>query len=819
MKVKVFALVVAGLAALVSSTRAADMTEDLWVLRDGSVTFFPDVPSLERLGLGVEAVSQSVVGGQEGAGAIMLPVDSVSDVVAIVLGDVVEGVQADYLGMAGALRLSTSSREALVVGLLLDEASLGLRADNARALDAVGDPAVLVLRGVRAGVNTTVGRMNLPSAEVVISAALATMLGDSALAGESIGRAVVAGLAAPAGDADYEPMKPTVFELQDQGSATAGAAGVGADMTFCQLFDLRQFGRTSTTLGLAVATTSWNVGTADLMWFPNPDERHPYIVSNLYKLKDDRFEQIGQSWIKHGFFALDLEQCGTACTYEPGHAVGNWLGVGCTDPYTASLNASPSVLGPRYEVNPWTGSYRYPGSHLSAGHGHGPIDHRLQVAEADLLDGPAVAQYFVDGYYVVRDDIDHTNSVSWKPVTPSGVLGGTWSFGMSGAGTRPTTGYVIDAWPGARQTVIAQEIPPVEFVSPDGRCILASKPTDLGGGMWHYEYALYNFDMHRKVQSFSIPTSLTATIENVEFSAVRSHGEPFSNDPWTVTIEPGSITWSTVDNPLRWGTMYNFRFDIDADPIDATVTLGMFEAGSPEVLTGITDGPNTAGLGCPIPAPPVADVSGVANNRFLTVTGGNSGQLTAIRVKMTSLLNPPDPVPPGTPDYSGFEGQTMWVGAPVEYPEMPVEAGTIMGAELQCTPDFRDWGAVGQINIYGPEIMPHSVYDVQEIHTDCSAFLDLEPAYSSPLVLPTAYWGDVVAPFAGDPGVTLPVDFNDISACVAKFLGDPTQSKARMKLTPNMIDLSGDVNFVDISATVQGFLGDPYTYDGPRVCP
>ena len=191
----------------------------------------------------------------------------------------------------------------------------------------------------------------------------------------------------------------------------------------------------------------------------------------------------------------------------------------------------------------------------------------------------------------------------------------------------------------------------------------------------------------------------------------------------------------------------------------------------------------------------------------------------AIRVKMKSLLHPTDPVAIGTPDYSSFEGQTMWVGAPVEYTEMPVEAGSFIAAQLQCTPEFRDWGTLGVINIYGPEIMPSSVYDVQEIHIDCTPSLNVELAYSDPLVVPTAHWGDVVAPFAGDPGNTLPVDFNDISACVQKFLGDPSQTMVRMKLSPGMLDLTSEVDFRDIAGSVEGFLNEPYTLDGPRVCP
>ncbi|MCH7705274.1 MAG: hypothetical protein IIB61_09180 [Planctomycetes bacterium] len=124
-----------------------------------------------------------------------------------------------------------------------------------------------------------------------------------------------------------------VVEAESVDADASVAAIRVPDMTFCQLYDLRQHGRVGSVVGLALATTSWNVGTADLMWFQSPDPRHPFIVQNLYRIEADRFEQIGQSWIKHGFFALDDEQCGVPCTYEDGHSRGSWLGVGCTDTY------------------------------------------------------------------------------------------------------------------------------------------------------------------------------------------------------------------------------------------------------------------------------------------------------------------------------------------------------------------------------------------------------------------------------------------------------------------------------------------------------
>lgn len=408
---------------------------------------------------------------------------------------------------------------------------------------------------------------------------------------------------------------PGLFTSGGAMAQEAGPRGVGGgDMTFCQLYDLRQFGRVGDIVGFSIATTSWNIGDADLMWFASPNSNHPFIAMNLYRLKDDRFEQIGQSWVKHGFTALDSVQCGGECTYEPGHSMGNWLGMGCTDTYGSGLNASRTFLGPRYEVNPWTGGWSFAGSHFQQGsHSHDLIEHRLQLHDDDL--DPAQnegATYYAEAYYVMSDDINVMNSAAWKPMTVmGGEPGGAWSLVISDRFTPPNIGFAIDAWAGATQTMFAQEVPPVEFVSPDGRCVLAGKATDLGGAFWRYEYVLLNIDMDRQVGSFSVPISKSAIVRDVGFYAVRHHDEPVNepggvpidNSAWNDSVgsvlclsnETGgnAISWSTTSNPLRWGTAYNFWFEANVPPIpDAMITIGHFKPGTPTHLTSSTLGPS-----------------------------------------------------------------------------------------------------------------------------------------------------------------------------------------------------------------------------------
>src|SRR5439155_20632477 len=63
----------------------------------------------------------------------------------------------------------------------------------------------------------------------------------------------------------------------------------------------------------------------------------------------------------------------------------------------------------------------------------------------------------------------------------------------------------------------------------------------------------------------------------------------YSSAPWTVELGDGSaLTWSseTIDqnpnaNAIRWGTMYNFRFDSSASPTSSEATISFFKTGSP----------------------------------------------------------------------------------------------------------------------------------------------------------------------------------------------------------------------------------------------
>jgi hypothetical protein len=90
-------------------------------------------------------------------------------------------------------------------------------------------------------------------------------------------------------------------------------------------------------------------------------DQQPVIAQNLYRLAGGRFEQIGMSWLKHGF--LSTNSPNAACNPQQPCAGapfgGDQLGVGCTDTYTGSLNGHRPA-GMRSEVNATTGTFPFP---------------------------------------------------------------------------------------------------------------------------------------------------------------------------------------------------------------------------------------------------------------------------------------------------------------------------------------------------------------------------------------------------------------------------------------------------------------------------
>ena len=334
----------------------------------------------------------------------------------------------------------------------------------------------------------------------------------------------------------------------------------------------------------SIDTFACNQGDTPANW-KNSTNQHPVIAQNMFRLRNGRFEQIGQSWVKHTFFAETDNGC-TTCT-PPTPDDGTLLGVGCCDCYSAFLNGYQQILGPKSEINASTGLFPYPFC-PSCPNPAAIIGRRLQVAETDLDTDPSVL-YFMEGQYVVPDDCaaaprtDGNNS-SFRQITIDGSKDlSTWIGGTTFAVSTMNAWLNNDAGVNLNSASVAS----------DGTYYVAAKVTDLGGGVRHYEYAVQNLNSDRAGGSFTVPVAPGVNVSNIGFHGVRYHsGEPYDNTDWDLPANgtsTGSLTWSShpfpgnpsIANALRWGTTYNFRFDANIASTTASVSLALFKAGSP----------------------------------------------------------------------------------------------------------------------------------------------------------------------------------------------------------------------------------------------
>lgn len=431
----------------------------------------------------------------------------------------------------------------------------------------------------------------------------------------------------------------------------------------------------------AFASDSCNIGNAPAIWINETSSssgqpwaysnQHPVIGGAAYRIFNGRLEQIGMSWLKHGFCAAD--SCGTVggvtgCTNIPG-VVGtpascstdygnspypggtsgcDWLGYArATDTYSAGLNGAQGSLGPRSEVNPWSGVYPHPWGKQ----GNNPVsclNKRLLIRKSHL--DPAQypgATYFGEIVYIQPDEWpgQRYNNYSYRKLTVGaaaqmGSCAGTatTTFNLSFASNEQTVPMkpVVEAWKTLDPTVKLSTVD----VPNDGRFYVGSKVTNRGDGTWNYEYVVFNMNSDRAARSFMIPKSssnaVQITLPTNHFRAPEYHsGEGYDMTPWTGTVAGSTVEWSTLPwessqnaNAIRWSTLYNFRFIANRPPTTGSVQIGLFK---PAVVTG--DGNVVQVAGIDIPSVPCAadfdgangvtidDLFGYLNAYFAGCTG------------------------------------------------------------------------------------------------------------------------------------------------------------------------------------------------------
>ena len=401
------------------------------------------------------------------------------------------------------------------------------------------------------------------------------------------------------------------------GGQGGGAGQIGADVAVCSLPSIYRWGFTGGMMAYSVGTTSVNLGDEDLEWYAG-NNRHPRIPQNAFKFDDGRLIQIGQSWCKDGFCALQLNECGSC--QPAGSGCPELLGPGCSDPYSSSLNGQQSGLAPRSQCNAATGWFQYPPSDLEPA--APTVGRRLQIPAVELnpIATGEDTTFYVDAFYLHPQDYadgNQLNNASYREFTvgsnsPSGFLlstTGSTRLGLPG----------IFAWEESSSTV---EIETVD-VPGDGRFFVAHDVVDNGDGTWNYEYAVYNLTSDLAANAFVVEVPAGVTVTDRGFNDAPSHsGEPYKNFNWAPLIADGIVGWKTTEyrvdanaNAVRWGTMYNFWFTADAPPTDGVAEMETFK----------DDGTVTIGVRVPEGSANPYDLNGDG-----VVNGGDAGLFYAL---------------------------------------------------------------------------------------------------------------------------------------------------------------------------------------------
>ena len=460
------------------------------------------------------------------------------------------------------------------------------------------------IQGFEYDYDATAHLLRINEGRLLVTKEFATQLGRPADAGSVVGKISIA--------ATMRAIEVTKLVNGETKSVILPAVGTrpGPDVIVGELSGLAQFGSSSgSQVGLAVGTDSCNPGVQNLDWFANPDNDHPVIPQNLYRMSggttnDERFEQIGQSSVKHAFTAASSNTCGFGCN----GVSGTQLGSGCSDLYSAGLNSGPN-LGSRAWINPFTGAYPRNDSgtpnNSHTGHTHLGPSHRILVEMNDLV--PASnpgATYWAEGQYVTPHEYvwcqshpgecNMYNNASYHRYN---VTNSASPFTFSSVGSTIRETPAIRAWTGAT----FNQIQPAPGV--DGIGIVGCKVTNPSTGVWHYEYAVYNQNLDRGFQSFSVPLGPGVSVSNIGFHAPPQHpgwsfdgtvgNTGYSSTPWTPVQTSSSLSWNSETfaqnqnaNAIRWGTLYNFRFDSNRPPQAVNATIGFFKTGTP-ITVGI----------------------------------------------------------------------------------------------------------------------------------------------------------------------------------------------------------------------------------------
>ncbi|MCB9907641.1 MAG: hypothetical protein H6830_07985 [Planctomycetes bacterium] len=348
------------------------------------------------------------------------------------------------------------------------------------------------------------------------------------------------------------------------------------------------YGQTGGLAAYSFRNTTCNLGNLPLDW-------SPVVVENLYLVRNGHIEQVAASFGLHKVCAVNETGCGTC---QPTGC--STLGIGCGD--TSAIHDGASGWA-RWQINGNTGTWS--GTPVGPCCEPAPLAGRVFAPIADLTD-PSL-RVVAEAQFVSAHDQSFgngANNASWTAVQVA-IPSNPQNLGSTHIGEP-----AIFAWQTEHPDVQLEALVLLDEGGPGyhGFLWLGSRATDLGGGLWRYDYAVQNLTCERAIGSLTIHSPCPQPVAStVEFRGAPQHsGSPYASTPWAFANTAGDLTWSTEPyasdpdaNALRWGTLMSCSFESTSLPSQGSIDLGLFQPGVVNSLSANGWVPTNAGFEYP----------------------------------------------------------------------------------------------------------------------------------------------------------------------------------------------------------------------------
>ncbi len=486
---------------------------------------------------------------------------------------VLEGVPEGTLQLVGGLEWNTLQKQMIHNNLRIVTTTKHLNVGEMISLLVVSEDntPLFVLDNIHTELDKKNNQFHARRMDIRVTKEFAKLLGEPLLTGLVIGEAHMENnLTIPPEYASIKgvPTCPNDRPLWPDSKNTADVALI--NMTWQQV---RNLGNGN--FVFAPNATLKNVGEADVAWYgkftgnydPYNNSQHPFLFWSAYREVDGRFEQIGLSGIKHAFYTLN-----TNCTYNCGN--NHILYKGCEDVYSVSNNDGGSYLGPKEELEAFTGIWEEVGSFFDQdGNGiqdnisNNTDENRLIVHDSDIIDSNN--DFYFSAWYLIRDDINIFNTMGHRSYDLiSNQQGTAWSFNNPGT---LFPGPASDAYVTPNTT--AQDLMSASYRSlqpQEGHLTVAVKVIELEDGLYRYNYMVENHDYDPQVSEIEVTLPAFASYADFVWSDI-DHDE---NNDWQVIRQEDKLILSSINgNYIDWGMLFSFSFTTNVPPEIGTLTL------------------------------------------------------------------------------------------------------------------------------------------------------------------------------------------------------------------------------------------------------